>query len=157
VVNGPNKMVVQSGGDVIGNSTYVPGEKSRFVTYQVQKADGTAAASIPIAEGITETGYNCQQTNPGYQSAQCNAQFHTSSNGVLQDEWGRYTGYTPAGCGVNITDHWQWGGPTGSNPPAPNPGITFGTLTGWIHTVDSQINGYKNPPSPMLGGFVINP
>jgi integrase len=30
-------------------------------------------------------------------------------------------------------------------------------LTGWIHTANSKINGYQNPPNPMPGGFVISP
>jgi Bacterial Ig-like domain (group 2) len=156
-VNGPHKMVVQQGGDVIGQATNNPSAQSRFVTYQVQNVDSTPAASIPIAENISLTGWNCNQADPGDTTAHCNAQFHTSSNGILTDEWSMYTGYTPAGCGKNITDHWQWCGPTGSNPPAPNPGITFGTLSGWVHTVDSRINGYTNPPTPMPGGFVIVP
>ncbi len=73
------------------------------------------------------------------------------------DEWDMYTGYTPAGCGQNITDHWQWCGPANSNPPAPNPGITFGTLIGWVHTASTQINGYTNPPTPMPNYFAIYP
>jgi hypothetical protein len=156
-VNGPNKMVVQANTDVIGPTTTNPSAKSRFVTYQVQNVDGTVAANIPVAEVVTRTGWNCTQSDPGFYIAQCNAQYSTTANGILKDEWGMFTGYTPITCGVNMTDHWQWCGPAGWNPPAPNPGKTFGTLNGWIHTQDSMINGYQLPPNAMPGGFVIVP
>ena len=68
-----------------------------------------------------------------------------------------FTGFTPAGCGVNVTDHWQWCGPTGSNPPAPNPGITFATLAGFAHTADTKINGYDNPPTAIPAGTAFVP
>jgi hypothetical protein len=155
VLNGPSKMVVQS--DVIGPGIYNPNEESRFVEYQVQNYDNTAAANIPIAESITLSGYNCTQNNPGNITAQCNAQFSTDSNGYFTDEWGMYTGYTPATCGQNITDHWQWCAPANNNPPAPNTGVTFGTLKGFIGVSSTTINNHTNPPSPMPQGFVINP
>lgn len=154
-VNGPSRMVVQN--DRIGTTTNNPSAQSRFVTYQVYNVDGTLAVNIPIAENITLSGWNCTQHDPGNMTGQCDGTHHNNSTGAFADEWGMYTGYTPAGCGKNITDHWQWCGPAGSNPPAPTNGITFGTLTGWIHTVDSQINGYKNPPNPLPPGTVITP
>jgi hypothetical protein len=156
-LNGPNKMVVQSNGDFIGQTTNNPSAQSRFATYQVQNVDNTPAANIWIAESISLTGWNCNQSDPGNSTAQCNAQQSTDSAGMLTDEWGMYTGYTPSGCGKNIIDHWQWCAPAGSNPAAPNPGKTFGTLSGYIHTSDSKINGYANPPTPMPGGLVIAP
>ena len=151
-VNGPNQMVVES--DRIGATTGNPNAQSRFVTYTVKNYDGSLTANIPIAENISYSGYNCTQPNPGNSSAQCNAQYTTNGGGGFTDEWSMYTGYTPAGCGENITDHWQWCGPTGSNP---NPGITFGTLVGWAHTASVDINGYVNPPTAIPAGTVFGP
>lgn len=38
----------------------------------------------------------------------CTAQFHTDATRTFTDEWGVYTQFTSAGCGVNTTDFWQW-------------------------------------------------
>jgi len=126
----------------------------RFVSYTVENYDNTLAANIPIAENISFSGYNCQQPNPGHTSAQCNGQYSTDGGGNLTDQWAMYTGFTPAGCGENTTDHWQWCGPTGNNP---NPGITFGTLVGWRHTASTDMNGFINPPTPIPPGTIISP
>ncbi len=154
-LNGPNKMIVQS--DLIGPTSDDPNAQSRYVEYQVQNFDNTPAASIPTAESITLGTWNCQQPDPGHSTAQCNARYSTDSHGYFTDEWGMYTGYTPATCGVTITDHWQWCAPPNNNPPAPNPGITFGTLTGFLGVSSTTINGKTNPPNPMPASFVINP
>jgi len=152
-VNGPGRMVVTS--DVIGTTSNNPNGKSRFVGYQVQNFDQTLLAqAIPIAENISITGYNCTQTDPGHITTHCDGTDHTDASGHFTDEWAMYTGFTPAGCGVNITDHWQWCGPTA---PAPNPGKTFGTLVGFTHTADSQINGVTNPPNTLPPNTVILP
>jgi hypothetical protein len=152
LVNGPNQMVVQN--DQIGQTTGDPHSQSRFVTYTVKNYDGSLASNIPIAESISFSGWNCQQTNPGNTWAHCTAIYSTDGGGGLTDEWSMYTGYTPAGCGENVTDHWQWCGPTGQNP---NPGITFGSLIGWAHTSSVDINGYINPPTPIPQGTVFSP
>ncbi len=151
-INGPNKMVVQN--DRIGPTSNDPAGQSRYVTYTVTNYDGTSAANIPIAENWNPSGYNCQQQNPGNRTAQCNAQYSTDGSGGVTDEWAMYTGYTPAGCGQNVTDHWQWCGPAGSNP---NPGITFGTLVGWVHSASTDINTYINPPTTIPQGTVFGP
>jgi hypothetical protein len=150
-VNGPNQMVVQS--DTIGQCIGVS-YQCRFVSYTVKNYDGTLAANIPIAENISFSGYNCQQSYPGNSTAHCDATNHTDGGGNLTDEWSMFTGFTPAGCGQNVTDHWQWCGPTGNNP---NPGITFGTLIGWSHTSSVDINGYINPPTLIPQGTVFSP
>lgn len=153
VVNGPNKMVVQT--DQIQACIGFP-YQCRIVKYTVQNFDGTLAANIPIAEGISFSGYNCtNKPDPGHAWAHCDGTHLTDGSGNFSDQWAMYnTGFTPAGCGVNITDHWQWCGPTGNNP---NPGIAFGTLTGWAHTASVDINGFINPPTPMPPGQQINP
>jgi len=150
-INGPNQMVVQS--DTIATCVGAP-YQCRFVSYTVENYDGTLAANIPIAENISFSGYNCQQANPGSTTAQCNAQYTTDGGGNLTDEWAMYTGFTPAGCGENLTDHWQWCGPTGNNP---DPGITFGTLVGYSHTASTDINGFINPPNKIPTGTVFGP
>jgi hypothetical protein len=147
-------MVVQPGCDVIGTTSNNPNAMSRYVTYQIQNVDMTPAASIPIAEDISFSGWNCNQQDPGHMTEQCDDTGHTGTDGSLTDEWGMYTQYTPAGCGLNVVDHWQW---CGINSGEPNPGITFGTLNGWIHTSSSMINGYTNPPSSLPANYVIMP
>lgn len=154
-LNGPNHTIVQS--DVIGTTTTDPTAQSRFVSYRIYNLDQTPVGLISIAEALSETGYSCQQPNPGNQTSTCNGQYMTDSSGGFTDEWGMYTGFTPAGCGVNIIDHWQWCNAPGANPPAPNPGLTFQTISGFIHTADTQINGYKNPPNPIPQGTTFVP
>src|SRR5262249_52474421 len=82
-INGPNKMIVQPGGDVTGTSTNNPSAQSRFVTYQVRNVDNTAAAGIPIAEDISLSTFSCSQQDPGNVSAHCDATYHTNSNGIF--------------------------------------------------------------------------
>jgi hypothetical protein len=151
-IDGPDHAVVHA--DVIGTTTNDPNGRSRFVTYQVMNFTGTQAQGIPIAEVLNISGYNCSQPNPGNTFAHCDATFHTDNTGTLTDEWSMYTGFTPAGCGVNITDFWQWCGPAA---PAPNPGVTFMTLSGFVHTANSEINTYINPPNPIPAGTVFHP
>ena len=151
-VNGPNKMVVQS--DSLGPCDGAP-YQCRFVKYTIKNYDGTLAASIPIAENITYSGWNCQQTYPGNTYAHCTGADTTDASGNFTDQWNMWgTGFTPANCGENVTDHWQWCSPTGNNP---NPGITFGTLVGWQHTSSVNINGYINPPTTIPTGTIFAP
>lgn len=133
------------------------GTPVRDVTYLVQNKDGSAAANIPIAENMTWSGWNCSQSepNPPLITTACDGKSLTSSSGQFNDLWGWYVNYTPSGCGLNVTDHWQWCAPSGSGP---NPGVTFMTLTGYIHTNATEINGYAIPPSNgMPKGTVIKP
>jgi hypothetical protein len=155
-VNGPNRMVVEN--DVItlpGFGGY-PGQ-SRLVTFQVLNVDGNPAASIPIAEAITFSNYSCTTPDPCNITALCDGTGKTDAQGRFADQWGLFTGYSPAGCGQDVVDHWQWCGPATRTPPAPNPGITFGTETGTIRTSNATINGYTLPPNSMPPGFVIKP
>lgn len=80
----------------------------------------------------------------------CNASYSTDSSGTFNDEWGWYVGYGPTGCGLSITDHWQMCSPSG-------PVATFMTLTGFIDTNATQINGYTSPPSSIPQGTVFGP
>ena len=115
------------------------GVEERVTTYQVHNANGSIAASIPVGENFSATGWSCTNGGqPATLTTSCSAPYVTDSNGQYPDTWTYYgTYYTPAGCGANIVDHWQW-------CPVPQ---TFMTLTGWIHTTSSDINGYVNPPS----------
>ena len=153
LLNGPVEGIVQS--DIPGQ--LLNGTPVRDVTYLVQNKDGTAAANIPIAENITTSGWNCSQSepNPALSTTACDGKSLTSSSGQFNDLWGWYENYTPSGCGISVTDHWQWCAPSGSGP---NPGKTFMTLTGYIHTNATEINGYAVPPSNgMPKGTVIQP
>lgn len=142
----PAYAKVQS--DIQGNE-YPSGNPIRLVTYRVYNQDGTVAAGIPIGESYSVSGWNCNtgpnngvQPNPPLTTTSCNGSRSTGSDGSFQDGWGWYIGYGPAGCGLNITDHWQMCSPSGPNPP-----VTFMTLTGYIHTNGTQINGYAVPGS----------
>ena len=149
-LNGPAWASVLS--DVTGQN--LEGTILRLVTYQVYNVDGTTVASIPIAEAFTASGWNCTNApQPVTETNVCNGQDQTESNGQFQDTWSNYsTYYTPANCGVNVTDHWQWCSPSG-----PSSGITFMTLSGFIHTVSSEINGYTNPPNEIPAGTIFKP
>ena len=119
------------------------------MTYQVLNVSGTAAASIAIGEVVTESNWNCSQADPGTTTTPYGGGT-TDASGYFTDTWYLSPNFTPAGCGFDITDRWQW-----------DPGLsltyTFGTLVGFIHTDASQINGFSNPPTPMPKGTVINP
>lgn len=129
------------------------GWASPLTNYHVYNADNSSTVVFPISEDFTASGWNCTNApQPPTSTTHCDAGTNTN-NGQFQDIWGDYgTYYTPAGCGVNVTDHWQWCSPSG-----PSPGKTFMTLSGFIHTVDSKINGYVNPPNEIPGGTVVNP
>jgi len=154
----PSYAEVQS--DVEGNE-YPSGDPARDVTYVVYNQDGSIAANIPIAESYTVSGWSCTsgpnngaQPNPPLDTTPCNGSASTGSDGSFSDEWGRYsTAYGPAGCGLNITDHWQMCSPSG-----PNPGITFMLLTGYIHNNGTEIWSYPVPPgNGMPAGLAIGP
>jgi hypothetical protein len=153
----PSYAIVQS--DIQGSS-YPNGEPIRLVTYIVYNQDGSAATGMPIGENYSVSGWNCtsgpnngSQPNPPLSTTVCDGSRSTDSTGSFQDGWGWYTAYGPAGCGLNITDHWQWCSPSG-----PNPAVTFMTLTGYMHTNATQIDGYAVPPSDgMPQGTKIGP
>jgi hypothetical protein len=145
-VDGPYQMVVQS--DVLGKCTGCQTTVLRTVTYQVQNFSGTLANTTWVGENVSLSGWSCTQSNPGSQTAPCSANFMTNSAGVFSDQWSLASdGYTPTGCGQNVTDHWQW--------CAHSPAQTLGTLTGYVHTNAISINGVVSPPNSMPPGTVI--
>jgi Bacterial Ig-like domain (group 2) len=150
-INGPNEIVVQS--DSIGTCASGGGQ-CRIVSYIAKNYDGSIAANIPVAENISFSGWNCTQNQPAPVTLSCNGSVSTTSSGSFSDDWSMLTGDTPAGCGWNITDHYQWCSPTGNNP---DPGITFGTVVGWAHTASTDVNGYINPPTAIPPGTVFSP
>lgn len=149
ILNGPAYAVVVS--DTTGQE--IDGTIVRITNYQVYNFDGSSTIVFPIAESFSTSGWSCTNASqPPTSTTPCDGLASTTS-GVFTDQWTDYsTYYTPANCGVNVTDHWQWCAPTG-----PNPGKTFMTLSGFIHTVSSEINGYINPPNDIPGGMVFNP
>jgi hypothetical protein len=150
--DGPNYMEVTS--DVIASSPNCGSwsGQCRSTTYQVYNKSTNLPGTIYIGENFTASNNTCTPT-PTFAPASCNSQYYTSSNSVFTDDWSLLgSGYSPAGCGVSVVDHWQWCG-TGA-PTTPH---TFGTLTGSINTSSATINGYTLPPNPMPAGFIINP
>ena len=150
LLNGPAYAVVIS--DVTGQEP--DGKVVRLTNYHVYDQNGASEVVFPIAEDFIYTSaWSCTNASqPSRSTTPCDGKTSTTG-GVFQDSWSDWgTYYTPANCGTDVTDHWQWCAPTG-----PNPGKTFMTLTGFIHTNTSEINGYVNPPNQIPGGTVFNP
>jgi hypothetical protein len=144
-IDGPYHMVVQS--DVTGLCSGCKTTPMRTVTYQVQNFSGTPANQTWMGENISVTGWSCTQSNPGFKSAPCSSNFNTNAAGIFSDQWSLGAdGYTPTGCGDNVTDHWQW--------CAHNSAQTLGTLTGYGHTNAVSINGIVSP-NGMAPGTVV--
>ena len=144
-IDGPYHMVVQS--DATGLCSGCRSTVMRTVTYQVQNFSGTPASTTWMGENISVTGWSCSQSNPGITTAPCSNNFKTNTAGVFSDQWSLGAdGYTPAGCGDNVMDHWQW--------CAHSPTQTLGTLTGYTHTNAISINGTVSPNS-MPPGTVV--
>ena len=149
ILNGPASATVIS--DISAQN--LEGTIIRQVTYQVKNFDGSVVGNIPVAETFSTSNWSCTNaTQPATDTTSCDGTTSTTS-GLFTDSWSDYgTFYTPAGCGVNVIDHWQWCSPSG-----PSPGKTFMTLTGFIHTIQSEINGYTSPPGEIPAGTVFNP
>jgi hypothetical protein len=120
----------------------------RLVTYQVKNFSNSNVGAIPIGETAAESGWNCNQSDPGTSTSPCSAGYQTNSNGQFTDGWSLASdGYTPTGCGDNVDDHWLW-------CPA---GTSIGHLKGYLHTNAVSINGVVNSPNQFAVGTVINP
>jgi hypothetical protein len=150
ILNGPVSATVQT--DILGQTP--DGTPMRATTYKVLNLDSSIAASIPISEDYKNSGWNCTNaTQPIIQTTTCDGGTLTQSDGQFTDYWSYWgTYYTPANCGDNVTDQWQWCSPSG-----PTTGITFMTLNGWVHTTSSNINGFVNPPTGIPAGTVFKP
>jgi hypothetical protein len=138
VADGPHHFIVQNDQrGTYGNSSNV----YRLMTYEVANFSGTPAANIQVGEVVNDTGWTCNQGNPGTSSTACSANFHVNSAGVFQDQWSLGGGtYTPSGCGTTGgTDAWQWCTSAGAKP--------LTTLNGWLHTDAINLNGVVNPPN----------
>ena len=145
-LDGPFYMTVYS--DVLGHCSGCTTTVARFVTYQVRNFTGSLAANIPIGENVVTSSWNCQQNDPGNETAPCSAGTMTGSSAEFTDEWALSSdSFTPVGCGENVDDHWRWC-PTGSS---------IGHLSGYCHTNAVSINGVVNPPNQFSQGTIINP
>ncbi len=135
-IDGPDHAIVVS--DVLGKCSGCTTSVKRTVTLQVIKFSGTPVFVIPIGEVPSQSGWNCNQTNPGVLTNPCSSGLDTDTNGEFADSWSMGSdAYTPAGCGFNFTTHHQW-------CTAPK---TFATLTGYTHTNAISMNGVVNPPN----------
>jgi hypothetical protein len=144
-VDGPYHMIVQS--DTTGKCSGCTTTVRRLITYQIQNFSGTNAGTTAIGEIVTTTGWSCTQSNAGFVSTPCSANSQTTPLGTFIDGWTLASdGYTPRGCGENVTDHWQW--------CAHSPAQTLGTLTGYAHTNAISENGVVSP-SHMPPGTVV--
>jgi hypothetical protein len=143
-VDGPYQMVVQS--DVTGKCSGCKTTVERDTAYQITDFSGENAGATSVCETVTYTGWTCTQAqNVKYR--QCTAPYTTPGTGVLTDSWSLNSdGYTPAGCGLNVLDHWDWA--------AHDPVQVLGTLTGYLHTNAVSINGVVSP-NQIPAGTVI--
>lgn len=146
-----NPAYTEAFGDTIVQNT--SGVAFREVTYQIYNANGSVAAGISIGENFSATNWSCTNApQPTTTTTLCSNPFVVGSNGQYTDFWTYYGGYSGPGgsdCGANVVDHWQW--------CTPSPPRTFTTLTGWIHTTTSDINGWVNPQNEIPSGFAFGP
>jgi IPT/TIG domain len=143
-VDGPYHMIVQS--DITKACSGCTTTVERDVTYQIQNFSGSNAGTTPMCETPTFSGWNCTQGESHRYDA-CSSPVATNSGGVFTDTWSMSSdAYTPAGCGFNIVDHWDWA----SHSPVQD----LGTLTGFVHTNTVSINGVVSP-NKIPAGTVI--
>jgi hypothetical protein len=113
----------------------------------VMKSDGSEASNTSVGESLVTSGWNCTQSNPGFKGTLCPNGGTTDNAGELLDMWSlSQDGFSPVGCGENVTDEWQACAST-----------NFGHLAGYAHTNAISINGVVNPPNQFTRGTQINP
>jgi hypothetical protein len=147
-IDGPDHMVVID--DQVATCSGCTTAVARFMTYRVIKFNLSPANAIPIGEVVSTSDWNCGGAFPGVVTTSCAApvQTQTQSDGSFTDLWTLSSdSFSPAGCGDNIVDHWQW-------CSAPK---TVGTLSGYVHTNAININGSIRPPGPAMTGTVVVP
>jgi len=145
-VDGPYNMSVLT--DNLGKCSGCNTTVERDVTYQVMNLSGSSTSTIAVGESLTASGWNCNQSNPGFQATSCSQNKTTNSAGQFTDAWTlEADGYSPVGCGLNVDDHWLW---------CPN-SSSIGHLSGYCHTNAVSINGVVNPPNQFKTGTIINP
>ena len=143
----PSKMMVRA--DQWGLCSGCSATVQRLVRYQVLSLN-EIWPNIQVAEQPVYTSWSCSQNWPGANTTSCTDNAYTDSVGEFLDLWTLGSdGYSPSGCGTAIQDPWFWCAPP-NRPP-------FGFLSGWIHTNNTNINSYTNPPNRMPNGLVINP
>jgi hypothetical protein len=145
-IDGPYHMIVQD--DRTGPCSGCQTTVRRLVTYQIQNFSGTNAGVLNLGEDISFSSWNCQQSWPGASTNSCATNPATTlSSGIFTDGWTLGSdAFTPAGCGNNVIDHWQWCGHS--------PAQTLGTLTGYQHTDHISINGVVSPATMTYGTVV---
>lgn len=127
----------------------------RDVTYAVKNNDGSSVRQISICESPNVSNWSCDQNMPGLSNIGCGqnqALNVTDSDGEFEDSWTlEQDGFTPSGCGLNITDVWVWDRSPNSNP-------SFGRLTGFVHNTNVMVNGSTTPPETQAlpAGTCIN-
>ena len=127
----------------------------RQIFYEVHNFSGstTNLAYQPLGENASTSVSTCtpQQTAV---TTSCSAGISaTDAGGNFEDDWTLGTdNLSPSGCGVTVNyDHWQMcfnGHPK-----------TFGTISGYVHTNETEVNGHIVPPNSgeMSPGTRIDP
>jgi hypothetical protein len=153
VLDAPSKMIVQ--GDTVGPPTggcgTPPCSVARRTNYQVTQFSNVSSGTVWMGETPTVSGWSCSGPDPGSEFKACSAQFQAQS-GFFTDEWSLVAMHSPAGCGDNVHDVWQW-----CAPPIPFVPRPVGTLDGYVHTDAVNINGVVNPPNSFPPNTVILP
>jgi hypothetical protein len=125
----------------------------QIVKYGVKYSDGSSVGAITICETPTVSSSTCSPPRGISYNACGTHNAATDAGGSFADEWSIGTdNASPASCGINVTDHWQWYQSAAYQ-------FTFATLTGYAHTDAIQTNGYTVPPqsAAMPTNFRINP
>jgi hypothetical protein len=151
VLDGPYSLIVE--GDTTGyynNSS--ANDAQRFMTYQIQNFSQTNAGATPVCEIPSNTPSTppCSPSVPSPNSNWCPGVLGQTANGITTPSDGQYTDgwslaapanlYSPAGCGTNITDPWNWN-------PQSSILDELGKPSGYLHTNAIQIDGYVSTPT----------
>jgi hypothetical protein len=141
---------------VVTDNTFAPQPPDypnvwRQVIYEVHNTSGSLAPQINIGETATYTQSSppCSKTVV-LSTSLCSEGGLTSTYGKFTDTWAITESASPSGCGVDsLSDHWQACSPSYKDDSFQHtlPVLTFGTLTGYLHTNSVDIRGYITTPN----------
>jgi hypothetical protein len=145
VLDGPYQMEVT--GDTSGPCSGCTSTIQRSVSYQAKNFSGSNAGIATFCEVPSPTSWNCSQGQPGVTANSCPSNGYDSYDGTFIDSWTLGSnGYTPTGCGLNISDPWYWA--------YTSPNTPIGTPAGFIHTNAIEIDGVTTP-SQLSSGTIM--
>ncbi len=147
-IDGPYNMLVSN--DTIGTCNGCSTTVQRNVTYQVLNYSGSLPGAIPMCENVLLSNWSCNQSQDTPTTTTCGkTSGTTSANSTFTDSWTLGgDGFTPVGCGNNVSDTWSWVASSQSKIFQP-----VGVLSGYTHTNAVSINNTVLP-NPNGSSFV---